>query len=482
MFEVIKDKIWDMLKEKDISLAMIYDKEGNILWHKGRNVVGKDVKTGEGFCKTYINESLENLDRIDLDDCIEADPENLSGSTEKFGVKSIIIHPIKGNLFLYVDSGKINSFTPEERIYFRVLGEILEQVIIHIQEKTDASTFTGISEAIESIRDRLMKYSIADEPILLSGETGVGKSHIAELIHHNSGRKGKFVVAEIPGVTEALFESTMFGHRKGSFTDAREDKIGLVQEAEKGTLFIDEISEIPYSFQAKLLRFIDKKKYRVLGETKERDAEVRIVAASNKDLQKAIEDKEFREDLYFRLHVLEIEIPPLRDRKEDIKNLVMEYKKYLNKKEIGAGFWDVVNKYQWPGNVRELLTVLKRAGIMLESPITGEKIASVIKGDVKKSPLTKKDKGDELLNKIQEKLKTGKDFWQLLWSPFLDRELDRNTVKSILKWFYIESSFSFMKMIKTLNVDESDYKKFMSALYKYKIHPKEKEKGKKISL
>ena len=119
---------------------------------------------------------------------------------------------------------------------------------------------------------------------------------------------------------------------------------------------------------------------------------------------------------------------------------------------------------------------------MLESPITGKKISSVINIDDKKSPLTKKDKGDGLLKKIQEKLKTGENFWQLLWRPFIDREFDRNTVKSILKWFYIESSFSFKKMIKTLNVDESDYKRFMSSLYKYKIHPGNKGKEKKISL
>jgi transcriptional regulator with PAS, ATPase and Fis domain len=481
MVEVIKDKIWSLLKDKDISLAMIYDKEGKILWHKGRNVVGKDVFEGAGFCKTYINESLENPGRIDLDDCIESDAEKLSKSAEELRVKSIIIHPIKRKFFLYIDSGKINSFTPEDRISFRILGEILEQVIEHIQEEADASTLTGRSEVLENIRDRLVKYSVEEEPVLLSGETGVGKSHIAELIHRYSGRKGKFVVAEIPGINQTLFESTMFGHKRGSFTDAREDKIGLVQEADKGTLFIDEISEIPYSFQAKLLRFIDKRKYRVLGEAKERDAEVRIVAASNKDLQKAIENKEFREDLYYRLHVLGIEIPPLRDRKEDIKNLVMENQKLLKGKEIGAGFWDEVNKYHWPGNVRELLNVLMRAGILLEGPITGEKIASVIKGEAKKSPLTKKDKEDEHLKKIREELKTGKTFWQLLWRPFIARDLDRNTVKNILKWFYKESS-SFKKMSKILNVDESDYKKFMTSLYKYKIHPRDKGKEKEISL
>ncbi|UCH93864.1 MAG: hypothetical protein JSV88_26855, partial [Candidatus Aminicenantes bacterium] len=124
MFEVIKDKIWNLLKEKDISLAMIYDEKGKILWHRGRKIIGKDVFTGEGFCKSYIDESRNNPDRID------SDPDNLSRSADELKVKSIIIHPIKRKFFLYIDSGEKNFFTPEDRISFKVLGEILEQFII----------------------------------------------------------------------------------------------------------------------------------------------------------------------------------------------------------------------------------------------------------------------------------------------------------------------------------------------------------------
>ncbi len=483
MFEVIKEKIWNLLKEKEISLAMIYDKEGKILWHKGREIEGNDVFSGFGFCKSYIKESLKNPARIDVEDYIKSNSEELSESAEALMVKSIIIHPFNRKFFLYIDSGKKEFFTEKDRIAFRIIGEILEQVILKIEEETDSYGLTGKSEAIERIRELVVKYSLEEEPVLLSGETGVGKNHIAGLIHRYSGRKGKFVIVDTPNISDNLFESKLFGHKKGAFTDATFDKTGLVEEAANGTLFFDEITEVPQDVQAKLLRFIDTQTFYTLGESTEKEADVRIIAATNKDLQQAVEAKEFRKDLYYRLNVLEIEVPPLHERKEDIKHLVLENQILLRGKEIGEGFWDVVYHYHWPGNVRELMNILKRAGIMLENPITGEKISSIIhlNSNSKMNPL-KKDfygngngNGNRMLEEVREKLrrsKNGEGFWELIWRPFIDRDLDRNTVKSILKTFYTENSHSFKKMTGCLNVLESDYKKFMSLLYKYKIDPR----------
>lgn len=472
MIEAIKNKIWNILKEKEISLAMIYDKEGKILWHKGRRIIGKDVYRGSGFCKSYINQSLENPGSIDVEDYIGSNPQELSGSAEALLVKSIIIHPIGRRLFLYVDSGKKEFFTEKDRNSFRILGELLEQIIIRIQEEDNIYGITGKSKTIERIRELVVKYSLEEEPVLLSGDTGVGKNHIAALIHRYSGRKGKFVIVDTPNISDNLFESKLFGHKKGAFTDAKFDKTGLVEEAANGTLFFDEVTEVPMEVQAKLLRFIDTQKYYTLGESIEKEADVRLIAATNKELQKAVEDKEFRKDLYYRLNVLEIQVPPLHERKEDIKNLILENQILLREKEIGPGFWDVVYNYKWPGNVRELLNILKRAGIMLESPITGEKISSLLTIDEKKSPFGKQANASGKLEETREKIESGENFWEVIWKPFIDRELDRNTVKSILKSFYMESSHSFKKMTKYLNVDESDYKKFMSLLYKYRIDPR----------
>ncbi len=330
---------------------------------------------------------------------------------------------------------------------------------------------------IKGIRELAAKYALESEPILLSGETGVGKNHIAALIHRFSGRKGKFIIVDTPNINDQLFESKLFGHKKGAFTDAKFDKTGLVEEAANGTLFFDEITEIPLDIQAKLLRFIDTKTFYTLGESSEKVSDVRILAATNKDLDQAVENNEFRKDLYYRLSVLEMVVPPLHERKEDIKSLVLENQRLLRGKQIGKGFWDVVCNYHWPGNVRELLNILKRAGIMLESPITGEKIATILNSNGKKNSLETNGNGngdlEAAVKEIRKKLKTNHDsFWQLIWEPFINRDFDRNTVKGILKFFYIESSYNFREMIRRLNVDESEYPKLMSFIYKYRIDPR----------
>ncbi len=196
---------------------------------------------------------------------------------------------------------------------------------------------------------------------------------------------------------------------------------------------------------------------------------MRIVTATNKNLLKAIEESEFREDLYFRLHVLEIEIPPLRQRKEDIKALVLENQKYLNGKALGNAFWDVILNYHWPGNVRELNTVLKRAGIISNEPITGEDIQSIISQGIYKKSVD--HEGDKTENTWKE-IEAGKSFWEVLWPLFIDREVDRYFVKQVLKKAYMISSNSFKEMMDVLNIGQKDYHKFMSLMYKYRIDPR----------
>jgi DNA-binding NtrC family response regulator len=353
-----------------------------------------------------------------------------------------------------------------------MLGDMLAETVEQIrrsQERTGG--ITGCSEAMKKIKKQVLKYSLVEEPILLKGETGVGKNYLVERIHRYSGRKGNFVVVHTPSINENLFESEIFGHKKGAFTDAKFDRKGLASEADGGTLFFDEISEVPLSFQTKLLRFIETKKYRILGETSERKADVRIVAATNRNLLKAIEKEEFREDLYFRLHVLEIEIPPLRQRKEDIKALVLGNRKYLEGKTLADSSWEVMLNYNWPGNVRELITVLKRAGIMFDSPISGDDIQSIIKQGIYKTSFESEDETDKF-ELVWEDLKAGKSFWDGLWARFIDRDVDRHFVKKILKKAYTESSNNFKKMNELLNVEKKDYHTFMSLVYKYKIDPR----------
>jgi transcriptional regulator with PAS, ATPase and Fis domain len=467
MFESVKTQLWDILKKKEVSLVMIFDKSGEILWHKGREIVGRSIHLGAGFSTSCAKKIIAHGNPIKTGDAqIVSLSHHLPESAVNLNVKSLLILPIKKNFFLYVDSGTKDTFTESDMEVFNVMGQLLEKMIdTVIVDQEDSEGITGTSPEIKKIREVVLKYSLEEDPILLIGETGVGKSHIAELIHRYSGRKGEFVVAEIPVINENLFESIMFGHKKGAFTDAKANKIGLVQEADKGTLFIDEISEIPVSFQAKFLRFIDKKKYRVVGESKEREAEVRIVAASNKNLQKAIKNKEFREDLYYRLHVLEIEIPPLRNRKEDIKTFITSNQNYLKGKEIGKGFWEIVINHDWPGNMRELITVLKRAGILLESPITGDKIKEIIYGSGYQKTI--KTTGVETWKEeIWAAFKNGENFWQVIKEPFLNRDLNRHQVKAIIAEALAQTDGNYKDTLRLFNIAESEYGTFMKFLYR----------------
>ena len=470
MFESIKTQLWDILKEKQVSLVMIFDKNGDILWHKGREIIGRSIHLGAGFSKSCAKKIIAHGYPIKTGDVqIVSFGSQLPESAVNLNVKSLLILPIKKNFFLYVDSGTKDTFTEIDMEVFNVMGQLLEKMIDQVLKAEEDNTgITGISPEIKKIREVVLKYSLEEEPVLLIGETGVGKSHIAELIHRYSGRKGNFVVAEIPGINENLFESTMFGHKKGSFTDAKADKTGLVQEAEAGTLFIDEISEIPVSFQAKFLRFIDKKKYRVVGEPQEKDADVRIVAASNKNLVQAIKNKEFREDLYYRLQVLEIEIPPLRERKQDVRAFINSNLQYLKDKDTGPGFWEAVLNHEWPGNMRELITVLKRAGILLESPITGEKIKEIISSGA--YPTAFKTNGPEgqetWKEKIWQAFKNGENFWQVVKEPFLDRDLNRQQVKTILAEALTQTHGNYKDTLKLFNIDENQYGIFMKFLYR----------------
>ena len=277
------------------------------------------------------------------------------------------------------------------------------------------------------------------------------------------------MVVDTTILNENLFESEIFGHKKGAFTGASENKRGLIEEAEEGTLFIDEISEIPISLQAKLMRLIETRKYRVLGNEKEKRANIRIVTASNRDLRECVQDKIFREDLFYRINVLEITIPPLRDRVEDIKDIVHGNKNCLKGKKIGAGFWDVLHKHTWPGNIRELFTVLKRAGILCDSPISGKDLQKIIYNSNPNHSLKKCCQ--EI--RVWEELRTGESFWDSVKAPFLKRDLNRREVKGIIREGLLKVEGRYKNLLHIFNLNKEDYHRFMRFLHEQKLKPEE---------
>ena len=246
----------------------------------------------------------------------------------------------------------------------------------------------GASEALERVMTHVKTVAPTDATVLLEGETGTGKELISQAIHTFSQRRArKFVKFNCAAIPSGLLESELFGHERGAFTGAITRKIGRFEVADKGTLFLDEVGDIPLELQAKLLRVLQEQEFERLGSTHTQQVSVRLVAATNRSLVQMVSDKEFRSDLYFRLNVFPIVIPPLRERREDIPLLaeffVQEYSQRMNRQidTILASTMEQLIDYPWPGNIRELQNFIERAVILT----TGSTLRAPL-GDLK-SPL-----------------------------------------------------------------------------------------------
>ncbi len=264
----------------------------------------------------------------------------------------------------------------------------------------NSEDFFGSSPALESVLSLAKRAAKTDASILLLGESGVGKEVFANFIHKNSPRASKpFVAINMAAIPENLIESELFGFVKGAFTDAHTDKPGQFELANGGTIFLDEIGEMPYHLQAKLLRALQEREVRRLGSEKSVKIDVRVISATNANLQKKIKNGEFREDLYYRLNTIPLNIPPLRERKEEIlqiagKILQQNCQKYgFEPKEFSAEAKEQLQSYEWPGNIRELISVVERAVILSEGNIiTPEDLFLESRGMKKKSSIEDMEK------------------------------------------------------------------------------------------
>jgi two-component system, NtrC family, response regulator HydG len=271
---------------------------------------------------------------------------------------------------------------------------------LSIGESTSSKDkFVGESNAMKKVFDVISKLAKVNTPVLIRGESGTGKELVAKAIHYNSPRKDeKFVTINCGAISENLIESELFGHEKGAFTGADQRKIGKFQFAEGGTIFLDEIGDISAGMQVKLLRVLQEKTFMPVGSNREIKVDVRIIAASHKPFEEMIKDGSFREDLFYRLNVLPVYLPPLRERKSDIPHLVNHYINYFNNvhnlKVKGASpeALDVLSNYYWPGNIRELRNIIEHCFIMEASDmIHVHSLPAIVFKDKKKD--TEKDQG-----------------------------------------------------------------------------------------
>ena len=332
----------------------------------------------------------------------------------------------------------------------------------------------GRSEAMQEIKEKIIMLSPTAEPIFLEGETGTGKSLIANVIHSISQRAGnRFVTVSLPNMPDTLFESELFGYKKGAFTGADENRAGLFECANNGTLYFDEITSVPISMQAKLLRAIESYKIRRVGDNKEILMNIKIVSSTNELVTKSLEAGSLRKDLYFRIAVTQIRLPSLAQRREDIPTLIDHYRDVLFEKKLSNSSLEFLcREYSFPGNVRELLNILKRAGIESKDKIIS--LNEIMNNVIINVPLSGENNREEKVRKIISGSINGDNFWLNIWQRFINRDINRSQMKEYLRFFYAKGGGNLKKMAKELNVRMSEYPRLVTCLHKYKIHPKDR--------
>jgi transcriptional regulator with PAS, ATPase and Fis domain len=269
-------------------------------------------------------------------------------------------------------------FEPEELLY-RVKNALQHTKLLEenrelreeLVGKFRFDNIIGASESLKGVLEKVEKIAIRDTSVLITGESGTGKELIAQAIHYNSLRKEKkFVAINCGALPESILESELFGYKKGAFTGAKENRQGLLEAADGGTLFLDEVGNLPINVQKTLLRFLQEQEFLRIGDTKPTKVDVRIISATNADLKEAVKSGGFREDLYYRLNVVNLHLPPLRERKEDIPLLAAHFLALQNKKfgtalqGLAPDALEAVTEFAWPGNIRQLKNVIEACAAM----------------------------------------------------------------------------------------------------------------------
>jgi transcriptional regulator with PAS, ATPase and Fis domain len=309
----------------------------------------------------------------------------------------------------------------------------------------------GKSEVMYILREKVKAAARVSSSVLVTGESGTGKELVAKAIHEHSDRGGKFVAVDCGALPDDLIESELFGYKRGAFTTAVADKSGLFEEANGGTLFLDEIANTSRRFQAKLLRVLQDRQLRRLGDVILRKLDLRVIAATNCELIPLVRRGDFREDLYYRLNVFPIHVPPLRRRMEDVPLLVEHMLHGRGKKMSNAAVAKLMTS-TFPGNVRELENVVESA--VCTAP------GLVIEADDVTLPL-ESDKPWQL-----EQVIVG-DFWESVARPYAERLITKNQVEHLIRQGLERTGGSYKKMLPLLNIAESDYKRFMDFLRRH---------------
>jgi len=370
--------------ERDIcrALSFLLEREGYKVatTHNGQDAL-KKVETDD-YDLLITDLKMEGMDGMQvLEQALRIHPNLIVIMMTAFASVESAVTAMKKGASDYIVKPFINE---DVKMTVRRLLEhkkvLMENLVLRQQlsQQFGSREFIGVSPQIHKVFEVLERVIPTRSNILILGESGTGKGVIAELVHVNSQRKDKpFISINCSAIPENLLESELFGYRKGAFTGAASDKKGLITMADQGTLFLDEIGDMPLSLQAKLLKVIETGEVLPLGDTTPKYADVRLIAATNKDPEEQIKKGLFREDLYYRLNVIEVTIPPLRERREDvavlIRHFVDKFSRQNNKKisDVSEEALEVLTSYPWPGNIRELSNVIERAVVLAGSDRIG---------------------------------------------------------------------------------------------------------------
>ncbi|HNJ72130.1 MAG TPA: sigma-54-dependent Fis family transcriptional regulator, partial [bacterium] len=374
---------------------ILVDEHGEREYFVSKNFDGQNIDDPAAEVSTsVIQKTLDALQPIKVDDDTLSESIMKQGSFVRLGLRAVMSVPIifrkklLGVVYLdrreetkgFLDNDLAFLMAFSRQIAFRV-NELKEQQHVHteyerrdrnrlqsLREKYNFSEIIGKSERLVKVLELAGKVASSEVTVLIQGESGTGKELIARAIHFNSDRyEHKFIAINCGAIPSELLESELFGYESGAFTGAVKTKIGKFEAAHRGTLFLDEVAELSMNLQAKILRVLQTKELERLGSTETRKIDLRIISASNKNLQQMVREGKFREDLYYRLKVVEIELPALRERKEDIHLLVSFFvQKYGEQRiqSVSEDAMDILENYAWHGNIRELENVIQRAIIL----------------------------------------------------------------------------------------------------------------------
>ena len=335
----------------------------------------------------------------------------------------------------------------------------------------------GTSSAAQAIRKEIECAAFTDAKVLITGESGVGKEVVAQLIHHGSARRhAPLVTINCAGIPDTLLASELFGHTRGSFTGAYRDKQGWLEQAHRGTIFMDEIGEMSAQMQSLLLRFLEGGEIQPVGSDRRAvSVDVRVIAATNRRLMDRVASGDFREDLYYRLNVIHIEIPPLRRRREDIPAMLDYFLRRfaeshrLEMPTLSEDALDQITAADWPGNVRQLrnvaerLIVRARHGVVTAADLPREILSMLGTPRVLN---TAPPVADGLFKRM---VQDGEGFWKVVYEPFMSRDITRDDVRALIRQGLGLTRGNYKALAQLFNIPE-DYKRLLNFLRKYQCH------------